>query len=45
MQFKQMPKLGEFDIKIFVNRIKTLLQLSVRQFANGVVGWVVVHVG
>lgn len=44
MQFKQMPELRKFNVEIFVNRIKTLLQLSFRQFAYRVVGWIVVHV-
>jgi hypothetical protein len=45
VQLQKMSKLCKFAIEIFVNGVKPLLQFLFRQFANGVVGGVVVNVG
>jgi hypothetical protein len=45
MQLEQIPKLCKLTIEILVYRIESLLKFFFGQLANGVVGWVVVHVG
>lgn len=40
-----MAKLGEFAVEIFINGVKTFLELFFGELAYGVMRWVVVHVG
>lgn len=40
-----MAELGEFAVEIFINGVKTFLELFFGELAYGVMGWVVVHVG
>jgi hypothetical protein len=45
MQLQQMPKLGKLAIKIFVHCVKTLLQLPFVEFADRVMGRVMIYIG
>lgn len=39
-----MAELRQFTIKVFVHRIKALLELLFRELAHGVVGRIMVHI-
>lgn len=39
-----MTELRQLAVEIFIDSIESLLQLLLREFAHGVVGWVVVDV-
>ncbi len=40
-----MAELGKFAVEIFINGVKTFLELFFGELAYGVMRWVVVHVG
>ena len=45
MELKKMSKLGQFTVKVFIYSIEALLKLFFCEFANRIVGRIVVHIG
>ena len=44
MEFEKMPKFCQLAIQIFINGIEPLLELFLREFADRIVCWVVIHI-
>ena len=44
MQFEKVTKLGKFTVQIFVNGIKTFLELLFGELADGVVCGIVINI-
>ena len=44
MQFEKVSKLGKFTVQIFVNGVKTFLELLLGEFADGIVCGIVIDI-
>jgi hypothetical protein len=44
MQFEKVSKLGKFTVQIFVNGVKTFLELLLCELANGIMCGVVIYI-